>query len=287
MNKYLLPTSAGLLAAFGVSAFGASAAHAAGVNPPIVCGSLLPCFVGTGGIAGLDEYLTNKVFVILQVGFVALLILMLFSYAANLIGGSGDENKVSEAKLAYTYAIAGAAVVSCAMWIVSAFTPYNSAGIVNPIPIGSIYTNVYLYLRLALGTVLTANTVLQAFRLITSQGSDDLVGRARKRLLASFVGVGFVLLANTLVVIFNPAVGDADPGLIVTEIAGVANFLLTLLGGAAVIAIIVAGFLLVISVDEGLKEKAKQMVITSIIALAVALASFALVNAFILLDIHP
>jgi len=271
-----------LLHAFGLVLLLVPTLSLAQIARPVVCGTLVLC--ATGGAVGLDIFLTQTVFASLQILFTALLILMMFIYSATLVLKSGDESAISEARLAFIYAIAGAAFVSGAMWITAAFSP-NTPEIFDPVPAYTFTNNIYLYFRMALGVVLTANLVLQAFRLITSEGNDELIGRARKRILASFIGVGVVLLARPFVDAFIPDASDGGPGnvIIVDEIVGVANFLLVLLSGAAVIAIIVAGIMLVVSLDESLKDKAKQIVRTSLISLAIVLAAYALVNSFILL----
>jgi hypothetical protein len=57
---------------------------------------------------------------------------------------------------------------------------------------------------------------------------------------------------------------------------GLLSLVLTLLGAASVLAMIVAGILLIVSVDEALKERAKKIVIGTIIALVLTLMSYAL-----------
>ncbi len=233
------------------------------------------------GSVGLSLYVADIIIPGLQLLFVGLLVVMLFVYGAQLVFRSNEESSIAESKLAYTYAITGAAIVSFANWLTRAFSPVNHpSAIVEYSFIKPGFGKVYMFMKLLLGAAFTANLVLQAFRLITAQGSDELIGRARKRFLASFVGVAIVLLANTIITAVNPEL-SGNAGLIADEIIGVANFLLTLLAIAAIGAIIVAGILLVVSVDEQLKERAKQIARTTVISLAVILASFVLVNTFL------
>jgi hypothetical protein len=285
MNKTVFHLLARLLGLFSLLQPGLL--HAADVKPPVVCGALMGCFVGGGGVFGLEEFLGGKILVILQGLFAALMIIMLLIYGATMIFKSSDESSISEAKQAYTYAIAGAAFASFSVWISSAFSVQQPASLINYDPVNSTLNNVYLFFKVTLGIALTVNLVLQAFRMITSEGSDELTGRARKRIVASFIGVGIVLLADRLIVALNPGtpIGVASANSIIAEIIGVVNFLLTLIAGSAVIAIIIAGLLLVISIDEKLKDQSKQIVRVSLISLAIVLAALALVNSFILLDI--
>ncbi len=244
-----------------------------------ICG-IVGCRPVTGSV-GLSLYVADIILPGLQLLFVGLLVLMLFAYGAQLVFRSNEESSLSESRLAYTYAITGAAIVSFVNWLTHAFNPVDHPRVIVDYSfINTGFGKVYMFLKLLLGAAFTVNLVLQAFRLITAQGSDELIGRARKRFMASFVGVAIVLLANTIITAVNPEL-SGNAGLIADEIIGVANFLLTILAVAAIGAIIVAGILLVVSVDEQLKERAKQIARTTIISLAVILAAFVLVNTFL------
>lgn len=243
---------------------------------------IVPCTGGGGGAAGLSTYVFSRVIASIQVIFIAVAFVMYFYYAAALILWSHDETNVSESKTAYAHIITGGAIVSLAHLIVLSFSPVETgADIVHPLPIIGGFANALFYFKIILATALTYNLVLQGTRIIVAQGTDEL-DQAKKRLLHGFVGVGIVLLANAIVVGVNPHVG-APSGAIAVEIRGIANYLLAIFGVLVVLAIIVAGIILVVSIDEQLKDRGKQIVKTSVIALAVVLAAFALVNAFITL----
>lgn len=251
--------------------------------PAQIC-ALFPAGCQVGGVFGLDTYITQRGLLTLQVGFVALMVGMLFYYSASLISKSlsGNESAISESKTAFTYAIAGAAIASLSGLIALAFSPTANVNQVMDYSITTrIFDDIYVFFKVMLGIALTANIVLQAFRLITSQGSDELVGRARKRLISGFLGVGVVLLANAFIVSLRPDKEGATPAATIIQIAGVVNFLLTLVGAMVLGAVIIAGFLLIISVDEGLKDTAKKMIRTSLFTLLLILLSFVILNFFI------
>ncbi len=236
---------------------------------------------GAGGAIGLQLYSKAIVFPALELLFVGLLAIMLFSYGVQLVFRSSEESVISESKAAYTYAITGAAIVSFAGFFANTFDLVGRSGVViNMTPAEQAFNNVFIFLKMLLGAALTANAVLQAFRLITSEGNDELIGRARKRFLAGFVGVAIVLLANSIILGIDPDLG-ANPNVIATEIVGVANFLLALVAIAGISGLIVCGLLLVVSVDEQLQERAKKISRTTLIALTIIVMSYALVNTFI------
>lgn len=246
------------------------------------------------GVSGLTGYFGGIFVNGLGVTFVAVAIAMFFYYAAQLIAGSNEESTVTESKMAYAHAITGGAIVSLAGTIVRAFTPGvigPGGALVNRAPLEAGFWNVIDYFRLIIGTALIVNTVYQGIRLIMAQGDEDIQA-VRKRLLYGFVGVAIVLLANALVIAAYPQTIPAspilglngqggDPLTIVDELVGLANFFLTFLGVLAVVLIVAAGIMLIVSIDEGLKDKAKTVVKTSIITLAVVLCSYVIVNMFI------
>lgn len=238
-----------------------------------------------GGAQGISDYMELYVVPTVGVLFLGVAVAMFFTYAVSILARSHDESAVQESKIAYIHAITGAAIVSLAVYFVWAVSPDPRIGpgpnIVNRPYLEHGFQNVIYYIKLVLGTAMIVNIVVQAARLIASQGEEDGT-KAKQRLLYGFVGVAVILLANAMVTSAFPPFG-ADPGIITDELVGLANFLLALFALIAVLAVIVAGIMLIVSFDEGLKDKAKSIVKTAIITLAVIIASYAIVNAFVYL----
>ncbi len=246
---------------------------------------------GGGGAEGLAAYVA-QIIPVLQILFVGLATLMLVMYAGRMVIFSSQESTKSEAKMAYLYLIVGGVIVAAAGWVAQALTP-GIAGVGGEVIqrsyIETPIQNAILYMKMVLAAGLMANIVIQAVRLINSDGDQAKVDRAKKRLINSFIGVGLVLIANSIVLSSNPSTlgdssmsaGSADLNYIVSEIVGLSNFLITLIGAGVVIAIIIAGVLLVFSVNESLKEKVKHIILTSIFILVVLLISYALINFFL------
>ncbi|MFA6039251.1 MAG: hypothetical protein WCV62_00790 [Candidatus Peribacteraceae bacterium] len=232
-----------------------------------------------GGFAGLVAYIWFHVVPMLQGVFVAFAFFFLFLYAATMVLFSHDESAMTEAKSAYTYAIVGMLIVGASTLIAQAIMP-GSAEFIHAEPLTPVLDNIIAYGKGAVAVVLVVNVVIQGFRLVISHGEQEYVDRARKRLFMSFVGTILVILAQAIVVAVNPGMG-ANLNLLNEEAVGLANFLLAFIGAGVVIAIIVAGIYLVVSVDESLKDRAKGIIKTSIITLIVVLLSYALVNTFI------
>ncbi len=242
--------------------------------------AFLPCTQMGGGSSGLASYVLTRVISALQVGFVAIAALVLFFAAINMVLFPHEDEVVKEGRSAFIYTLTGGAFVAMAQWAAQAFAPLSTgANLVNASFIDTAINNVLTMARLLLAILLTVNIVVQAFRLITSQGEQDQAEKARKRMIASFIGVGFVMTANVIAVSVLPGASGAIG--LAEQIAGIANYLLTIVGFAAVVDIIIAGVLLIFSVDEGLKDKAKTAVKIGVIGLLAVVVAYALVAGFI------
>ncbi|TSC57345.1 MAG: hypothetical protein Greene041619_1217 [Candidatus Peregrinibacteria bacterium Greene0416_19] len=238
---------------------------------------LIPCYSSGGGMAGLNQYLFG-ILTAMELLFVAVALVMVFLNAANMVLYSTNESTVGESRSGLYYNIIGAALVALSHLIVQTFAVGNGGAFVNPAPFASGITLIVNYVKALLAVAVLANVVIQGIRFVTAQGEDAQVEKARKRLFASFIGTAVILLANVIVSALVP--GSNSP-ILNPEIVGIAQFFLTLVGAFSVIAIVAAGIMLVVSVDESLKDKAKSAIKTSIVALIVVIASFAIVTTFL------
>lgn len=228
-----------------------------------------------GGASGFIAYVAQSISS-LQGLFAGVLVLFLFLYGLNMIIYSSEDSEKNESKSAYIYAIFGIIVVSIADLIAGAIRP-GSTTLVRPGMIEGPLLNIVDYCVAAVGVAMLANIAVQGFRLLVSQGAQEQMDKAKKRLIASFIGVVVVLLTKTIVL----AVTGHDIGILSLEAAGIANFIITFVGVGAVIAIAIAGFMLVLSVNESFKDKAKTIIKTCIVALIVTLLSYVIVDTVI------
>lgn len=245
----------------------------------ILC-AFLPCSAGGGGAAGLSAYALEKIVFGMEVAIVAVAIIALFISASQMVIFGQDEAQVKDARMSYVYIIVGLAVVGLARWLVMAFSPSNNgAELVNVTMYEQGIANIITYFRLVIAISLSVNIVVQAFRMLASQGEQEQTDKAKKRLIGGFVGAGMVMMANALVVAMAPSLSGAQG--VSLEIVGLANYLVTIVGFLALVVIAGAGVLLIVSADEGLKEKAKMMVKTAVVVLIFVVLAYALVTAFI------
>ena len=237
---------------------------------------IIPC--GAGGAAGASAYLIGNLFPAARILFIATAIFMFLQYALKLLFDPDSAETVSSTKLAYGYAITACAIVGISTFIVEAVGQSARATIINDAPINAGIGNIILYMRLVTATLVTVFILIQGIRLIVKQGSEEEFKNAQTQFIHCVMGVAVILLANILASAFLPGSGSV---MLAVEIVGIINFTLTLIGALAVFTIIIAGIMLVLSVDEGLKDRAKKAIVVAVVGLIVALLSYILVRFFV------
>lgn len=237
----------------------------------------VPCFAG-GGSAGLVAFLMAKFIPSMYVVFGAVAGIYLLKNAITMVIKGMEEGEAAEARGNIINIITGCVVVGISGFVVQSFAVGYGLQVVNPAPISTALGNVILFFKLVVAAAAMANLVIQAFRIISSQGDSGMMEKGRKRLIMGFVGIGIILLANVIISATVPGAGSA---MLSAEVVGIANFLITLVGALCVVAMILAGIAYVISVDESYKDSAKTAIKVSIVTLVIMLLSYAIVNTFL------
>lgn len=234
----------------------------------------LPC--ASGGAAGAMGIIAGTIIPGLRYIFYGVALAFFFYYAVRLVLESEDESTINETKTAYGYAIAGAVMVSLMDNIISAVGPgFASSTLVNAAPVNDGINNVVFFMRLMVAVAVTGMIVYQGFRMILLQGQESEMEQQKKKFFNSLLGVVIIQLAFAVVNAFFPGSGSSA---LAVEIVGIINFLLELTGALAVLGFVVAGAMMVLSTDEGLKDRAKKAIFTTIITLVLVLVSFVIVR---------
>jgi hypothetical protein len=144
-------------------------------------------------------------------------------------------------------------------------------------PIAGITLMVVTFFKGVVFAILIGNFFYQGFLLIVAQ-DDATRERARKLMLWGLIGATVVILANAAVEAFT----YQDIGVISIELTGILNFLATIFGFLSVIAIIVAGIMIMISVEDSSKERGKKILLAAFVSLVVVVCSAAIVNTFLI-----
>jgi hypothetical protein len=175
----------------------------------------------------------------------------------------------------------GFAVIAIAAAGATAFTTTGLSGDpiadVNPLLLDVGIASVADFILTMSVGVFVLMVVIQGIRMVITRGEEGDFEKARKLLLLNILGVIIMMLAYFIV----HTVSDVAPGLLVEEMAGLARFVLTLIGFLAVVALIIAGIFLVVSVDESRKDRAKTIVIGTLITLGLVLACYTLIITFV------
>ncbi|MFH0770159.1 MAG: hypothetical protein V1926_02160 [Candidatus Peregrinibacteria bacterium] len=247
------------------------AAHAISVNPCPFSG-FLDCNSIPATISGLS--------VALRLAFYGFVFLMIVFYGVKLLFGMGEETSHTEAKTAFGYAIFGSVLVLGSLTLGSIFANTNPAVGIQYGSLtadGGIIWNIVNFVLALTGSALVIALTIQGIRLIASQDEAGL-GNAKKGFVLALIGAAVVILAQTLVNAVTGGSAASASSTLVTQIAGIVGFLSMLFGALAVVAIVVGGFMLIISYDDALKDKAKKLIIGGLIAIAVVSASSAIIQ---------
>ena len=285
--------------------------------PAFTLGTINPCPISAGfaftfnlpcgaspGASGLTTYLSGTIFPELRLAFVGVAIVFFSAYAYRLLFEADEENTLTEVKNAYGYAITGAVIVCIATYLVDAFgTKAATVGhLINPDPIHKSLCNVITYFKLIVGVLVSLLITIQGIRMMLLQGQDSDMEQQRKRFFHGLLGVAVLLMANSFVAAIFPQsiatifygcsgttiynitsspLNNGQSAILTDEVIGMINFTLEILAVLAVISIMVAGIMLVVSADESMKERAKKTISGTLITLCIVLTSYAIVNYFI------
>jgi len=245
----------------------------AGVLVPALCyAQINPCVSGSlncdGDIAGLFDNIVSG----LLPTFGGILFAALVFYSIKLAIESRNDSAMTDAMSAYVQVFAGATIVLGAYIIADSF---GTEGTLEPSNIESgIITGVVAYIVQITGAFLLLNIVVQGIRMLVSTDEGGMTS-ARTNLIYSFMGTALVMLGAPVLQMVTP--GGFNHG-INAEIVGIANFIGVIFGVLAVVAIIVAGIMLIVSVNESLKDRAKSIIISALVAIVIVAISLGLIQ---------
>ncbi len=206
---------------------------------------------------------------------VALGLIGTISTAFIVIGGylyvtsTGDEHKAERAKNQIIYAILGLVVAGGAFALVNTVTTVTSTPLV-------FYLVPYVLMALSLVSIIAAIYLVYAgYLYITSTGDEENSARAKRQIVYAMLGM---FIASSALVIVNVIASRDATGLIV-NIRSVVNTLLTILGVAAAVYIIIAGAMYITSTgDQDKSARAKMQIVYALIGIVVIILSAVAVN---------
>jgi len=249
---------------------------------------------------GVDR-LEDAVFSILRnvryiMGAIAVAI---FTFAGIMMVYKGeDEGELTKHKSTITYAIIGMAVIGVS-GAVTELLSVNNGGFLNPdtakervvgfrVEVNIIIT----FIKYFLGSLATLYIIISAMSLVVGGGDETTVTNAKKKLIASGMGLLLVIFSTVFIdkVFYVIDLNAAETGVTpqidavqgVTELIAITNLVVTFLGPLMILMLVAGGIMYIISAgDESQTEKAKKLIFNAIIGVVVIYGAFAVVSTFI------
>lgn len=230
---------------------------------PDVGAHLYDTLIGTGYIGSI---------------FGTVLFASIIYFGVRLILMSRNDSAQAEAVQSYVQALIGTIFVAGASSIASVVLNHtvviDTVGLANQV---GLLGQVALFIRNLVVGLLILNLFIQGFKMIIAQDEGE-TSAAQKGLIRSVLGTVIVMICGPII---NAIVPSSSLSNTVTgEIVGIANFIVTIFGALAALAFVVAGAFYVLAVDASLKDRAHKLMISSIVAVLVVLASYSLLHIF-------
>ena len=212
--------------------------------------------------------------------------------AAQFIISRGEEEGLDKAKKNIGYIILGLLVVAASNTII--FTVLDPSGAKdfltgNQVSDGLInfINQAKVFIQIIIGAIAAFALLISGYQLITSQGNDEVITKEKEFVKHFLLAAGLIAFAEVLVrgVFYARRDGQFDSNTAleigIAEIVGVINFLLSFVAVAAVFMLVLASFYYVVSVgDEDRTGRAKRIIFSSIIGIALAISAFTLITYF-------
>src|SRR3989338_420270 len=231
------------------------------------------CFAGPGAVI-ISDFIQLHIINQALIAFWGIAAAAVFYYGVRMIITSPAEGTYAEISNSFIHMFSGFAVIACTGAIVSAL--YHPGGDITPVDLTLGLGTVSKFIFNGSFGIFTLMATIAGIGMVTS-GDESGFGKWRKIVTGNVFGIVIMLLANVIVT----AILTSNASLVTTELAGMVSFMLTIVGFVAVLALIVAGILLIVSIDESLKERAKKIITGTLIAIALVVASFSLVRVFV------
>lgn len=245
-------------------------------QPPAWCLiSNIPC---VGIVGGPNLYQLIYVYFInfLRYAVVAITFGMFVYYAFSLLFAGDDESATTKMKSSFWHMIVGCAFVSLATIFADSWPSQGADAVFQTPVIAATWLGYFImFFKLITGAAVSFHVTYQGLRLIALQGKEDEVSKQKRKFFHGLIGVAIVLLVDTIISAVSPG---NNAGILSVQIQGIANFLLSLFGLLAVVAFIASAAMVLLSVDEGKKEKGKKGMFGSIVVLIIVFSSWSIIQ---------
>lgn len=248
-----------------------------------LCGVTGLCFSSGGGVLIVVDFLVSVAIPAIRMIFIGVGTLYVGWFALTMIVEGHDESSLTEQRKAFNYAAIGMSIVGLSSLLVATFAP-SSAGtaLIAPAPFALAASNFIDFIVVVAGTFLVFHIGLAGFRIIVLQGNESEIDKQKKSFFNGLLGVMILLTARVVVEAVMPVMFSAGPETLVGEIAGIAKFLLEIVAGLAIVSLLASGILFVVAFhNDTIKQRAKRILLSTIVMLIVVISSHALVSTFL------
>jgi len=150
------------------------------------------------------------------------------------------------------------------------------------------------FIKYMIGAYATIMIIRSAIKLVTSGGDDEETSKHKKGIMYSVAGLMLLLAGDTIIKKvfyitdwkkYSTAKGaeiavNANEG--IRQIVGITNFIVSIIGPIAVLLFLVAGIMYATAGGEEEKmEKAKRILVTTIVGVAIVFGAFAIVSTIV------
>lgn len=217
---------------------------------------------------------------------------------ARLVMQGDNEETATTAKKAITYIILAFVMISMSQEFAKIFDMGNKTLIQTP---SEILKRVKLFdqdvkviitfIKYLLGAFATLMIVRAGIKMVTKSGDEEEMGKQKTAIALASAGLVLTYLGGIFIdkvfyrvdkEVYTGISGiqiSTDPAKGVSEIVGITNFIVSFVGPIAVLALMAAALMYITAGgEEGQTEKAKRILIATVIGIAIIYGAFAIVS---------
>jgi len=253
-------------------------------------------FVTAEGDTALEQStsITVKVINIARILIGSVAVFMAIISAVQMLSSNEESN--TNAKKAILYSIIGLVVIALSADLAKLFDLSNGGLIGSKKELGArvqIFDNsiriMITFIKYLIGAIATALLVQSGLRMVTHGANEEEVSKDKKRVFSIGIGLVALIFVDTIIrnVLYkiddplkNPTI-DLKQG--TTELIGFTNLIITLVAPIAILTLVAGGAWYVASMgNEENQEKAKKMMITSLLGIILIYGAFGIVSTLII-----
>lgn len=231
---------------------------------------------------------------------VGILYIILIGYA--LLSKGDQEEEVTNQKRAFTYTLIAFMMISMGEELAAIFDMggdkgtilQNAAEVRSRVALFDTQVEIAItFIKYTIGVFATFMLVRSGIKLVTAGGDEEQAGTHKKSILYSAGGLAIIFIGEVFIkkVFYkiNPsysAINGVHPGVDVKEgveqIVGITNFVVTLVAPIAVLMLVVAAIMYATANgNEEQMDKAKRMIVSTVVAIFIIFGAFAVVSSVI------